>query len=74
MLTMHSVREYKEKILNSSGFNDLDKREQEILNMRFGLKNDSPLTRKEIGKHYGVTSERIRQIEERALWKLKIKN
>jgi RNA polymerase primary sigma factor len=48
-------------------------REQEILNLRFGLENDSPLTLEAIGKRYGLTRERIRQIEKEGLQKLRVR-
>ena len=48
----------------------LNTREQEILAMRFGLKDGQTYTLEEIGKIYSVTRERVRQIEVRALAKL----
>jgi RNA polymerase primary sigma factor len=49
----------------------LDKREQEILRARFGLDRDDEETLEEIGQRFGVTRERIRQIQEIALAKLR---
>jgi RNA polymerase primary sigma factor len=49
----------------------LNDREEEILRMRFGIGYDSSYTLDEIGNHYRLTRERIRQIERRALRKLK---
>ena len=49
----------------------LDPRENAILAMRFGLKDDTQRTLEEIGGHLGVTRERIRQIQEQALKKLR---
>ncbi len=46
-------------------------REREILDMRFGLSNTKPQTLAEVAKKMGVSRERIRQIEETALKKLK---
>lgn len=49
----------------------LDEREKEVIIMRFGLKDNKPKTLEEIGKHFDLTRERIRQIEEKALRKLR---
>jgi RNA polymerase primary sigma factor len=48
----------------------LEQREREVLELRFGLHGDDPCTLEEIGSRYGVTRERIRQIELRGLRKL----
>lgn len=49
----------------------LSPREQKILKMRFGLKDGRTHTLEEVGKEFSVTRERIRQIEAKALQKLK---
>ena len=49
----------------------LDKREEKILRMRFGIGEKHDLTLEEVGQDFHVTRERIRQIEEKALKKLK---
>ena len=49
----------------------LSPREQKILKMRFGLDTGRTHTLEEVGKEFGVTRERIRQIEAKALQKLK---
>lgn len=49
----------------------LNAREQAVIRMRFGLDDGSPKTLEEIGKKFSVTRERIRQIEARALHKLR---
>jgi RNA polymerase primary sigma factor len=45
--------------------------EREVLEMRFGLQDGQDHTLEEVGKHLGVTRERIRQIEAKALRKLR---
>jgi RNA polymerase primary sigma factor len=50
---------------------DLTPREQRILRMRFGIGDTADHTLEEIGKEFGVTRERIRQIEAKALEKLR---
>jgi RNA polymerase primary sigma factor len=49
----------------------LTERESEILALRFGLKDGSPKTLEEVGERIGVTRERIRQIQDEALQKLR---
>ena len=49
----------------------LTERERTILNMRFGLEGDSPKTLEQVGEHYDLTRERIRQIQEEALLRLR---
>ena len=50
---------------------DLPQREQEVVRMRFGLDDGQPRTLKEVGETFGVTRERIRQIEAKTLTKLR---
>lgn len=50
----------------------LSPREQEVLKVRFGLDDGTPRTLAEAGRVLGVSRERVRQIEKRALHKLKI--
>ncbi len=52
-------------------FYNLTDREQRILEMRFGLEFGIPCTLEEVARGFGVTRERIRQIEIRAIEKLK---
>ena len=49
----------------------LDEREREILRLRFGLDRGEPRTLEEVGEHFHLTRERIRQIEARAMSKLR---
>jgi len=49
----------------------LQEREQEVLELRFGLKDGTCHTLEEVGKKFNVTRERIRQIEAKALKKLR---
>jgi RNA polymerase sigma factor (sigma-70 family) len=51
--------------------NRLTEREQEVLGLRFGLGTDQPLTLDQVGQHFQLTRERIRQIEAKALAKLR---
>ena len=50
---------------------DLTEREKEVLRLRFGLEDGHPYTLEEVGRRFGVTRERIRQIEAKALRKLR---
>jgi RNA polymerase primary sigma factor len=64
--SMQMLREQLQSILN-----ELGQREREVLEMRFGLKNGRPHTLEEVGQAFNVTRERIRQIESKALRKLR---
>jgi RNA polymerase primary sigma factor len=59
----------KEQIRSALGV--LSDREREVLEMRFGLSDGQDHTLEEVGRHFGVTRERIRQIEAKALRKLR---
>ena len=50
---------------------DLDEREKNVVRMRFGLDGEKPRTLEEVGRHFGVTRERVRQIEARTMAKLR---
>lgn len=49
----------------------LNEKEQKVLQMRFGLQTNNTYTLEEAGKILGITRERVRQIEEKALEKLR---
>ena len=49
----------------------LTPREEKVLSLRFGLEDGNPKTLEEVGKEFNVTRERIRQIEAKALRKLR---
>lgn len=65
-LILNEKKEVFKEILET-----LSEREFEILQYRYGLNNDEPKTLEEIGHIYGLTKERIRQIESAALRKLR---
>ena len=62
----HLLRERIAEVLRS-----LAPREREVIEMRFGLRDGHPRTLDEVAKIYGITRERIRQIEARGLLKLR---
>lgn len=62
----NNLREKIDEVLT-----DLSDQEQQVLRMRFGLDDDTPKTLEEIGKVFEVTRERIRQIEAKAIRKLR---
>ena len=78
LLRDDSVRSPEEWALESDRFNEVERamaplsdREKDVLRLRYGLGQDRELTLEEIGRHLGVTRERVRQIENRALMKLR---
>ncbi len=59
------LRELLEESMDS-----LTERERQVLRLRFGFEDDRPRTLEEVGQFFGVTRERVRQIESKALRKL----
>ena len=49
----------------------LEDRESEVLRLHFGMGKDDPMTLEEIGRKFSLTKERVRQIKEKALSKLR---
>jgi RNA polymerase primary sigma factor len=66
MVDQHLLRERISEVLRS-----LTPREREVIELRFGLRDGQPRTLDEVAKCYGITRERIRQIEARGLIKLR---
>ena len=62
-----SLKEDVETLLST-----LTEKERDIIILRFGLHDTKPMSLKEIGDLYGLTKERIRQIEKRAIEKMKM--
>ena len=54
--------------------NSLNERERKVIQLRFGLQDGHPRTLEEVGREFGVTRERIRQIESKTLSKLRHPN
>ena len=67
-IVKHNDSELMQEVLAT-----LNARESRILSMRFGLDNGRPKTLEEVGERLGVTRERIRQIQEQALQKMRAK-
>jgi RNA polymerase primary sigma factor len=66
IVDQHLLRERIAEVLRS-----LTPREREVIELRFGLKDGHPRTLDEVARAYGITRERIRQIEARGLLKLR---
>lgn len=64
------IREANSQII-AAVFDTLGSREAEILKMRFGINAEKAMTLEEVGQHYGLSKERIRQIENKAIRKLR---
>jgi RNA polymerase primary sigma factor len=62
-LTLHDILE--------KSLDTLTEREKTIINLRFGLGSEGPLTLEEIGKKLNITRERVRQIQNKAISRLR---
>ena len=62
---------YRKQIRAALEESDLKDREKMVLKMRFGMDTNHPMTLEEIGNEFGLTRERIRQIEVKALNKMR---
>lgn len=64
----NSLKDVIAKVFELANFSE---RERNIIELRFGLNNNTPMTLEEVGRLYNITRERIRQIEAKALRKLR---
>jgi RNA polymerase primary sigma factor len=65
-MVQQSIREMLHKAMG-----DLADKEEQVLRLRFGFGDDAPCSLREIGDHLGLSRERVRQIQEKALEKLR---
>jgi RNA polymerase primary sigma factor len=65
----HSLKKEIERSLNI-----LDEKERDVISLFFGLESEEPYTLEEIGEKYDLSRERVRQIKEKALKKLRLRN
>tara|TARA_B110000008_G_C16921184_1_gene544818 strand:- start:42 stop:293 length:252 start_codon:yes stop_codon:yes gene_type:complete len=69
---MHSTDESDIKDKRSAMLKKiLNNQEKEIISLRFGIPDDNNMTLEQVGKNLGLTRERVRQIEKKALDKLR---
>ena len=61
------AREKRAEVINRI----LNSQEKEIISLRFGIPDDNNMTLEQVGKNLGLTRERVRQIEQKALKKLR---
>ena len=78
LLSDHSTQSPEDTVMVSDLANEVERamqplgdREREVLRLRYGLGTDREYTLEEIGRRLSVTRERVRQIEARALQKLR---
>jgi RNA polymerase primary sigma factor len=60
-----SLKHDIEEVLNTLGY-----KEAEVIRYRFGLDQREPMNFQELGEYFDLSKERIRQIEEKAIWLL----
>jgi len=70
-MPVEAVSEIMQKEELNAVLGQLTHRERKVIELRFGLKGEHPRTLEEVGQKFGVTRERIRQIEAKTLAKLK---
>jgi RNA polymerase primary sigma factor len=70
-MPMEAVADIMQREELNAVLNTLTHRERKVIELRFGLKGEHPRTLEEVGQKFGVTRERIRQIEAKTLAKLK---
>ena len=66
LASAHLMKEHIVQVLES-----LSEREAEVVRMRFGIDVEQPMTLEDIGTRFGITRERVRQIEQKAMRKLR---
>ena len=71
MIPSEAMEQHATQSVISDALANLPEMEQMILRMRFGLDNDQSMTLREIGEHYSLSRERIRQLQERALGRIR---
>ncbi|MGD0997233.1 MAG: RNA polymerase sigma factor RpoD [Thermoleophilia bacterium] len=69
-MPVEAVSEIMQKEQINQVLSSLTQRERKVIELRFGLKGEQPRTLEEVGQRFGVTRERIRQIEAKTLVKL----
>lgn len=66
-----NLREKSLRLDLKAMIDDLDEREAMIIKLRFGLEGDTPLTLEEVGQKFGITRERVRQLQNIALSRMR---
>ena len=66
LASAHLMKEHIIQVLES-----LSEREADVVRLRFGIDGEQPMTLEDIGLKFGITRERVRQIEQKAMRKLR---